>query len=80
MYFVYVLRDNAGHLYKGMTGNSLEERLNQHLSGNTKTTRRMEGLKLIYSEVFQTAEEARKREKYFKSAAGRRWLKDHLPL
>lgn len=79
MFSVYILKDNTGHLYKGMTGNSLEERLKQHLGGNTKTTRRMEGLKLIYSEVFQTAEEARKREKYFKSAAGRRWLKVNMP-
>lgn len=79
MYSVYILQDNLGHLYKGMTGNSLEERLKQHLGGNTKTTRRMEGLKLIYSEVYQTAGEARTREKYFKSAAGRRWLKVHLP-
>jgi len=33
---------------------------------------------LIYKEEFATREEAIKREKYFKSAAGRRYLKNKL--
>jgi len=34
--------------------------------------------RLIYSESFATREEAIKREKYFKSAAGRRFLNEKL--
>jgi putative endonuclease len=33
---------------------------------------------LVYFEEFQTREEAIKREKYFKSAAGRKFLKSKL--
>ena len=38
----------------------------------------MKELHVIYTEEFGTLEEARKREKYFKSAAGRRFLKTVL--
>ncbi len=33
---------------------------------------------IIHAEIFETRIEARKREKYFKSAAGRRWRKLNL--
>jgi len=35
--------------------------------------------KIIYFESFETLEDAIKREKYFKTAAGRRFLKKVLP-
>jgi predicted GIY-YIG superfamily endonuclease len=38
----------------------------------------MKGLRLVYTEEFATFEEARQREKYFKTAAGRRFLKTTL--
>ena len=74
MYSVYVLKDDDGKLYKGMT-NNLPRRLKEHRSGKTKTTRAMRDLVLIYKEEFMNFVEARKRELYFKSAAGRRFLK-----
>jgi len=77
MYMVYVLKDLQGSLYKGMT-NNLDRRLKEHLAGKTRTTSRMEGLQLVYSETCATREEARHREKYFKSAAGRRFLKERI--
>lgn len=78
MFFTYVLRDKEGKLYKGMT-NNLERRLNEHKSGHTKTTSKMIDLKLVYKEEYDTFKEARKRELYFKSAAGRKFLKNNLP-
>ena len=77
MYIVYVLQDKNGNLYKGMT-NNLERRFSEHKRGKTKTTRKMDNLKVIYKENYFTFDEARKRELYFKSAAGRKFLKVKL--
>ena len=76
-YTAYVLKDKDGKYYKGVT-NNLQRRLAEHRSGQTKTTARMEGLAVAYIEKFDTFKEARKREVYFKSAAGRRFLKKKL--
>ncbi|MEK9150662.1 MAG: GIY-YIG nuclease family protein [Patescibacteria group bacterium] len=77
MYTVYVLQDKNGELYKGLT-NNLPRRLNEHKNGKTKTTSRMHNIKLSYKEEYKDFEEARRRELYFKSAAGRRFLKKIL--
>lgn len=75
MYTVYVLKNIDGKLYKGMT-NDLKRRLMEHKSGKTITTRKMKNFVLIYKEEYLNFEDARKRELYFKSAAGRRYLKN----
>jgi putative endonuclease len=77
MYNVYVLKDKDGNLYKGLTSN-LERRLREHKSGHTMTTSKMSGLRVVYKEEYNNFEEARKRELYLKSAAGRRFLKKKL--
>lgn len=77
MYTVYVLRDESGKLYKGMT-NNLPRRIREHKSGKTITTSRMKNLKVVYEEVYDIFEKARERELYLKSAAGRRFLKKSL--
>ena len=79
MYTVYILQDKNNKLYKGLT-NNLERRIREHKEGKTKTTRRMADLKLIYKEEYDNFAEARKRELYFKSAAGRRFLKNKLNM
>ena len=76
-YVVYVLVDNRGTLYKGMT-KDLNRRLIEHRGGHTKTTARMDTIKVAYTEEFDTFECARKRELYLKTAAGRRFLKQRL--
>ena len=76
-YVVYVLKDDKDHFYKGMTGD-LKRRLAEHRQGGTKTTRKMSNLELVYTETCANRELARKREKYLKSAAGRRFLKIKL--
>lgn len=75
MFTVYVLQDEDGKVYKGMT-NNLERRLKEHKSGHTVTTSRMSNLKVAYIEEYEKFEDARKRELYLKSAAGRRFLKN----
>ncbi|MFZ4500361.1 MAG: GIY-YIG nuclease family protein [Minisyncoccia bacterium] len=77
MYIVYVLQDASGKFYKGMT-NDLERRIAEHKRGHTQTTRSMTDISVIYTETFKDILSARKRELYFKSAAGRRFLKEHI--
>ena len=77
MYIVYVLQDSQGKIYKGLT-NNLTRRLREHNSGHTITTSRMKNLKVVYTESYDTFAEARTREKYFKSAAGRKFLKEKI--
>ncbi|MEI6296406.1 MAG: GIY-YIG nuclease family protein [bacterium] len=74
MYVVYVLQDDKGKIYKGFT-NNLARRFSEHLRGKTKTTSRMGKLKIIYTKEYNTQDDARTRELYLKSAAGRRFLK-----
>ena len=78
MFFAYVVRSiNTGYLYKGHCEN-LEERLKQHNSGMTESIRMYIPFELVYFEEFENRPEAIKREKYFKSAAGRRFLKSKI--
>ncbi|MEO5646495.1 MAG: GIY-YIG nuclease family protein [Candidatus Paceibacterota bacterium] len=77
MYTVYVLQDDKGNFYKGFT-NDLARRFSEHVTGQTKTTRKMSGLKIVYTEEYETLQEARTREVYFKTSAGRRFLKEKL--
>jgi len=75
MYYVYVLRSlKDGSLYKGYT-TDLESRLNQHNKGKTKSTSRKIPWELVYYEEYSELHDALKREKYFKSSAGRRYIK-----
>jgi len=74
MYKVYVLKDSSGKFYKGMT-NDLERRIREHRRGKTITTSHMNDLKVVYTESFPSFIEARRRELYFKSAVGRKFLK-----
>ena len=78
MFYAYVLKSiNHDFVYKGHCENP-EERLRQHNSGMTQSIRAYIPFKLIYKEVFPTREEAIAKEKYFKTSAGRRFLKKVL--
>ena len=77
MYTVYVLKSFDNKIYKDVT-NNLERRLREHLSGHTITTSKMNGLRIVYSEQYDNFIDARNREVYFKSAAGRRFLKNKI--
>lgn len=77
MYTVYVLRDDTGKHYKGMT-NDLTRRLAEHQRDHTKTTTRMKNPSVVLQENYQDRGTARKREQYLKTAAGRRYIKKIL--
>ncbi|MFN8208977.1 MAG: GIY-YIG nuclease family protein [Bacteroidales bacterium] len=78
MYFVYVLKSEVdGSFYKGYTKN-LEVRIKEHNSGKSSYTARKIPWKLVYFEQVDTLTEAIARERYFKTGAGRRFLKSIL--
>jgi putative endonuclease len=75
MYYVYVLRSiPSGKLYKGYCSD-LQRRLLEHNTGKTTSTKPFVPWKIVYYEVLYSLEEAVAREKYFKTSAGRRFLK-----
>jgi putative endonuclease len=78
MFYVYVLKSEVdGSLYKGHC-QDIEVRIKQHNSGQTVSIKNKIPFVLIYKEEFETREEAIKRERYLKTAAGRRFLKKKL--
>ncbi len=78
MHYVYVLRSKAdGRLYTGCTGD-LRKRFQQHNDGKVPATQRRTPLELVYYEACLSAEDAFRREKYLKTAYGKRYLKSRL--
>ena len=52
--------------------------MKEHNSGMTTSIKKYIPFEIVYFEEFETRKEAIVREKYFKSAAGRRYLKNKL--
>ena len=77
-YFVYILESELdGRLYKGQTSD-IDNRIKEHNSGKTNSTKGDKPWKLVYFETFETRDEAVLREKYFKTGIGREFLKEKL--
>ena len=74
MFTVYVIVSIEKFVYVGFT-NNLERRLKEHNTGQSQWTKKGTDWKVVYSEEFPIRAEARKREKYLKSHAGKEWLK-----
>jgi len=78
MFYVYVLESkNNVELYIGYTSD-LAKRVKEHNSGKNKSTKRYIPWKLIYYEACINMNDAKRREKYFKTTQGRRLLKRRL--
>ena len=78
MFYTYVLKSAIkDYYYKGHC-KDLAVRLNQHNSGSTKSLKPYIPFEIVYFETFETEIEAIQREKYFKTAAGRRFLKSKI--
>ena len=70
MFTVYVLKSEiAAKSYVGFT-NNIERRITEHNAGKHSYTKRHLPWKVIYKEEYIEFNEARAREKYFKSASG----------
>lgn len=76
MYTVYAIKSKKRNwIYVGFTSD-LEERIRRHNSGTGRSTKPYRPYELIYQEKVGNREEARKREKYFKSGVGKEFLKN----
>lgn len=76
MYFVYILQSQKDQrTYVGYT-KDLENRLKLHNSGQVKATKYRFPFNVLFTEEFSNEQEAKKRERYWKSGAGRRKLKE----
>jgi putative endonuclease len=74
MFTVYAINSLMHNfIYVGMTEN-LDERLVRHNKGYVRSTKRFAPFRLIYSEICESGQQARDREKYLKSTTGKRFL------
>ncbi len=74
-YCVYILFSRKDLLlYIGYTAN-IEERVKNHNDGKTKSTAPRRPLELIFCEFYLFETDARRREMYFKTTAGKKAIK-----
>ena len=78
MFYTYVLQsEHDEKLYIGYT-KDLKGRIKEHSDGKVLSTENRRPLRLFYYEACLNNLDAIKREKYFKSGYGRRFLKNRL--
>jgi putative endonuclease len=76
--YVYVLRSQADHqFYVGLT-RDLPARLQAHNDGGVNSTKKRRPFELVYWEGCRNESDAAQREKYLKTAWGKRYIKNRL--
>ncbi len=77
-FYTYALiSQKDGKFYNGVT-NDLGKRLKQHNDGLVPSTKYRVPLRLIYFEAGLDKDDAYRRERYFKTGMGKRFLKNRL--
>jgi len=77
-FIIYLLVDeNSQTTYVGYS-DDIKRRIKEHKRGIVKTTRNFGKFRCFSLEKINNVTEARKREKYWKSAAGRKKLKEYF--
>lgn len=76
MYYVYVIK-NPKQFYTGST-TDLRRRLREHQDNRVFSTKNRGPWRLVYYEACLSEKDARVREKYLKTAWGKRYLKGRL--
>lgn len=76
MYYVYILR-NPKQFYIGST-KDLRRRFDEHQNNKVFSTKNRGPWKLVYYEACEAEKDARIRERYLKTAWGKRYLKNRL--
>lgn len=78
MYTIYVLKSlKDGNLYIGCTSN-LDKRLKAHSDGKVSSTKYRKPFKLILKEEYPDKYEAFNKEKHYKTAKGKKELKNKI--
>ena len=74
-FYIYILwSDEFSKTYVGMSEN-VDQRLIEHNSGKTRSTKPFRPWKVIYKEFAGKTAEARRKEEYYKSTAGKNFLR-----
>jgi len=78
MYYVYILQSSRdGNFYTGYT-KDLKVRISEHRAGKVNSTKNRLPLNLVYYEACLNQQDATHREKYLKTAWGKRYIKTRL--
>lgn len=78
-YFVYAIRSEVDkRIYVGFS-EDVQKRLKEHNSGKTKSTKGYRPWNLIFMIECESRQEAREKEKYYKSGIGKETLKHLVP-
>jgi putative endonuclease len=73
-YYVYALYNHVKNfIYIGYSEN-LQQRVNQHNNGDSKSTKTYRPLTLIHYEAYRSMKDAKRRERYLKTNRGRTTL------
>ena len=77
-FYIYVLQsEKDSNFYVGYT-NKINRRITEHQNGKVPSTKHRLPLKLVYWEGCLNQNDATKREKYLKTAWGKRYIKNRL--
>ena len=76
VYYTYILKSLRDKKYYYGSCKDFEKRLLEHNDGKVKATKFRRRFVLHYFEKFETRSEAYKRELFFKSIDGYKWLKE----
>lgn len=77
-YYTYILQSEKDkNFYVGLT-NDIRRQITEHHEGKVQSTKTRRPLKLVYWEGCLNQPDAARREKYLKSAWGKRYLKNRL--
>lgn len=80
MYYIYILKSKKdSYFYTGYT-NDLKKRLPLHSLGKVLSTKNRLPLELVYYEACLNQQDATHREKYLKTAWGKRYIKARLKI
>ena len=78
MYYIYILKSRKdNNLYTGYT-KDLKNRLKEHNDGKVPSTKNRLPVGLVYYEACLNQKDATHREKYLKTAWGKRFIKTRL--
>ena len=78
MHYLYILRSRKdSQLYTGYT-NDLRARIAKHKAGKVISTKSRLPVDLLYYESYVNEEDARERERYFKTGWGRAYVRKIL--
>lgn len=76
MFYAYILKSEKDERFYYGSCEDLDERITKHNLGYVKATKYRRPFILHYIENFATRSEAYKREHFFKTVDGYRWLKE----